>query len=197
MSLYTVKKLYHDPFDIVQHILTEVFITLCKVSLYIVMLTLDCHVMHVVSSKRRKTLENTESITKISMLKSMLLIFNWSNSVITLLLLPYRLNLIRKEYVGALCPQKQMRLVFLRWMRNKLLHKIKVNVILYMPLNWYIYSSRFFVFSKVYFFMLHWTYVQKTLCKNHDHKSGDRIYTVSLISGCLYTVTWHINKIQC
>ena len=56
MSLYTVKKLYHDPFNIVQHILTEVFITLCKVSLYIVMLTLDCHVMHVVSSKKE---ENT------------------------------------------------------------------------------------------------------------------------------------------
>ena len=39
MSLYTVKKLYHDPFNMVQHILTEVFITLCKVSLYIVMLS--------------------------------------------------------------------------------------------------------------------------------------------------------------
>ena len=34
MSLYTVKKLYHDPFNMVQHILTEVFITLCKVSCF-------------------------------------------------------------------------------------------------------------------------------------------------------------------
>ena len=148
--------------------------------------------MHVVFKKnyRETTLEGTEKYYNDILLKSWILIFHWSTSRTTIFS-GLIIQIVSVQCILVLCisSKKQMWLFSLRWMRNKLLHKTKVNVILYMPLNWYIYSSRFFVCSPKCTFYVTLNICAKTLCKNHDHKSGDRKYTVCLKKGCLYSGT--------